>query len=98
MKIKFTTDYTVKNAAAREFKEGRTYDLPEPSARHFLNMGVAVATDGKKPSRSAKAEKAAEPEPNEEEENENEERADIQAVRTERQAPDALNRRDLLGK
>lgn len=95
MKIKFTTDYTVKNAAAREFKEGRTYDLPEPSARHFLNMGVAVAADGKKPTRT-KAEKAAEPEPNEEEENE--ERADIQAVRTERQAPDALNRRDLLGK
>lgn len=48
MKIRFLETREVKDGSGQVFKEGKTYDLPEPSARHWLNRGVAepVQEDG----------------------------------------------------
>lgn len=41
MRIKFTKGYAVKAAKGETYKEGQTVDLPDRSAQHFLNRGVA---------------------------------------------------------
>lgn len=47
-KIEFLVDYTVKDDEGAKFKAGEVVDLPEPSANHFINRGVArIATEKK---------------------------------------------------
>jgi hypothetical protein len=41
MKIKFLETYKVKAADGPEYKAGEIYDLPAPSAQHFLRKGRA---------------------------------------------------------
>ena len=41
MKIRFLETYTVKGRDGETFLQGKIYDLPGPSAQHFLNKGRA---------------------------------------------------------
>jgi hypothetical protein len=42
MKIRFLVNYTTKEAAPRTFQKDSVHDVPDLSAQHFLNRGVAV--------------------------------------------------------
>ena len=42
MKVKFTQDYEVNDGSGKVYKQGDVEDFVVPSARHFLNRGVAV--------------------------------------------------------
>lgn len=49
MKVKFTEDYTVKDEFEKDpkkstqYQKGKTYELDEASASHFIGRGRAVA-------------------------------------------------------
>jgi hypothetical protein len=46
MKIRFLQTYTVKADGGETYKEGKVYDLPDPTAQHFLKKrGRAVPCD-----------------------------------------------------
>lgn len=55
--IKFNQNYKVKDEEGKEYKEGKTYSMSEPSANHFVMRGLAekILSVAEK-----KAEKAAE--------------------------------------
>jgi hypothetical protein len=42
MKIRFLETYKVKDQEGREFLKDEVYDLPDPSALHFVRRGRAV--------------------------------------------------------
>lgn len=42
MKVRFTQDHTVKDAEARTYDKGKTYEMNEASALHFTKRGLAV--------------------------------------------------------
>lgn len=41
MRVKFNLDRTTKDANPQTFKAGEVYELPDASARHWINRGVA---------------------------------------------------------
>jgi hypothetical protein len=41
MRVKFKVDRTTKESTPQHFKAGQVYALSEPSARHWINRGVA---------------------------------------------------------
>lgn len=41
MKVKFTRDYTVKNEEAAHYEKGKTYEMNDASAKHFINRRAA---------------------------------------------------------
>ena len=45
MKIKFKKTVTVQAAGGDTFEAGATYDLPDASAQHWLNRGVAESVE-----------------------------------------------------
>jgi len=46
MKIRFLQTYTVKADGGETYEEGKVYDLPDPTAQHFLKKhGRAVPCD-----------------------------------------------------
>jgi hypothetical protein len=54
MKIRFLVNYTTKEAAPRTFQKDSVHDVPDLSAQHFLNRGVAVlAVEEPKPESAA---------------------------------------------
>jgi hypothetical protein len=56
MRIRFTQDRTTKEAVPQTFKKGKSYDLSEASARHWLNRNVAIeAADEPEPEPKPKA-------------------------------------------
>jgi len=42
MKVKFTRNYTVKDEEAAFFEEGKTYEMNDASANHFISRRAAV--------------------------------------------------------
>lgn len=42
VKVKFTRDYTVKDAAGKTYEKGKTYEMSPESAQHFVNRAAAV--------------------------------------------------------
>lgn len=45
MKIRFTRDYGVKDAEAKQYREGDVLTVNKASALHFVNRGAAVIVD-----------------------------------------------------
>lgn len=45
MKVKFLRDYTVQDCDGCEYTEGQVVDLPDASAQHFINRGIAEKCD-----------------------------------------------------
>ena len=43
MKVKFLYQCVVKAVNGETFEEGKTYDLPPPSALHWIKRGKAIA-------------------------------------------------------
>lgn len=54
MKITFKRDYTTREENPQEFKSGESVELPEASALHMINRGVA------EPAKAGATKKAAE--------------------------------------
>lgn len=49
MKIRFTRDYGVKDAEAKQYVAGDVVTVSKASAMHFVNRGAAVIVDGAEP-------------------------------------------------
>ncbi len=50
VKVKFLRAYTVKDAEARTYEDGKVYEMSPESAQHFVNRGAAVVvTRGPRP-------------------------------------------------